>query len=133
MAKILVVDDSRTVRLQVRAALVPGGFEIIEAGDGVEGLQMVREHPDLALVILDVVMPRLGGLEMLAGLSRLRDGRPLNVVMLTTEAQPALVEKARAAGANGWMVKPFAPAMLLATIQKLLESARQASVSARSA
>jgi two-component system chemotaxis response regulator CheY len=117
--KILIVDDSATVRQQVRVALSSAGFEIVEAGDGVEGLQVIAERDDLAAVVCDVNMPRMGGLEMLE-LMKARGKLPaLPVLMLTTEGQPALVQKAKALGAKGWMVKPFKLEFLVATIRKL--------------
>jgi two-component system chemotaxis response regulator CheY len=117
--KILIIDDSATVRQQVRKVLVDASFEVVEAADGVEGLDAIVGRQDLAAVLCDVNMPRMGGLEMLEMLNA--KGRPagLPIVMLTTEGQPALVQKAKAAGAKGWIVKPFKPELLLATIRKL--------------
>lgn len=117
--KILIIDDSATVRQQVRQVLVDASFEVVEAADGIEGLDAIVGRTDLAAVLCDVNMPRMGGLEMLEMLNA--KGRPagLPIVMLTTEGQPALVQKAKAAGAKGWIVKPFKPDLLLATVRKL--------------
>lgn len=119
--KILIVDDSATVRQQVRAALVGTGFEIVEAADGVEGLETIVARDDLAAVVCDVNMPRMGGIQMLEmlGLKGKLPGLP--IVMLTTEGQPGLVQQAKAAGARGWLVKPFKPAALVATLRKLTD------------
>ncbi|RYZ02359.1 MAG: response regulator [Myxococcales bacterium] len=117
--KILVVDDSATVRQQVRAALADTGFEVVEAADGVEGLDAIAARQDLAAVVCDVNMPRLGGLQLLEMLSEQGKVPALPVVMLTTEGQPALMQRAKAAGARGWLVKPFKPATLVATLRKL--------------
>lgn len=117
--KILVVDDSATVRQQVRAALADTGFEIVEAADGVEGLDAIVARQDLAAVVCDVNMPRLGGLQLLEMLNEKGRVPALPVVMLTTEGQPALMQRAKAAGARGWLVKPFKPATLVATLRKL--------------
>lgn len=117
--KILVVDDSATVRQQVRAALADTGFEIVEAADGVEGLDAIVAREDLAAVVCDVNMPRLGGLQLLEMLNEKGRVPALPVVMLTTEGQPALMQRAKAAGARGWLVKPFKPATLVATLRKL--------------
>jgi len=117
--KILIVDDSTTIREQVRAAFAGAEFEIMEAGDGVEGIEVITGCSDLAAILCDVNMPRLDGLRML---EILKDkGRLVNlpVVMLTTEGQPALVQRAKAAGAKGWIVKPFKPEQLVATMRKL--------------
>jgi two-component system chemotaxis response regulator CheY len=119
--KILIIDDSATVRQQLRKALVAASFEVVEAADGVEGLDAIIGRQDLAAVLCDVNMPRMGGLEMLEMLNAKGKPAGLPIVMLTTEGQPALVQKAKAAGAKGWIVKPFKPELLLATIRKLAE------------
>jgi two-component system chemotaxis response regulator CheY len=117
--KILIIDDSATVRQQVRKVLVDASFEVVEAADGVEGLDAIVGREDLAAVLCDVNMPRMGGLEMLEMLNAKGKRAGLPIVMLTTEGQPALVQKAKAAGAKGWIVKPFKAELLLATIRKL--------------
>ena len=124
MKKIMIVDDSRTVREQVAAALVPAGFTVLDAEDGVDGLELIRATGDLALVFCDLNMPRMDGLEMLA---QMRLGpTPMAtphlsppIVILTTEGRPDLVEKAKRAGARGWLVKPFQADHLVAVARKL--------------
>ncbi|MBV1861909.1 MAG: response regulator [Nannocystaceae bacterium] len=115
--KILVVDDSATVRQQVGMALKAVGFEIVEAVDGQDGLEKITAMDDIALVVSDVNMPRMNGLDMVEKAKALR--AELNVVMLTTEGDPALVKRAKAAGACGWIVKPFKAAALVAAAKKL--------------
>ena len=115
--KILIIDDSNTIRQQVRAAL--SSYEVVEAADGVEGLDAIEGHQDLGIVLCDVNMPRMGGLEMVELVSAKGKLGGLPIVMLTTEGQPALVQRAKAAGAKGWIVKPFKPELLLATVRKL--------------
>jgi two-component system chemotaxis response regulator CheY len=116
--KVLVVDDSETVRQQVTQALQDSGFPVLEAADGIEGLSIATEDPDVALLILDINMPRMNGLEML---ERLREKRPeVAVLVLTTEAQPSLIERARNAGAKGWLVKPIKPDTLASACTKVL-------------
>jgi two-component system, chemotaxis family, chemotaxis protein CheY len=117
--KILIIDDSTTVRQQVRAALAGASFEVVEAADGVEGLEAITGRDDLGAVLCDVNMPRMGGLEMLEMLQAKGGLGDLPIVMLTTEGQPALVKRAKAAGAKGWLVKPFKPELLVATMRKL--------------
>jgi two-component system chemotaxis response regulator CheY len=119
MKKILVVDDSSTVRQQVGLALTQAGYTIVEAGDGVEGLAML-EKGGISLVICDVNMPRMNGLDMLENVKRDTKHAALPVVMLTTEGQPALVDRAKKAGAKGWIVKPFKAEMMIAAIGKLV-------------
>ncbi len=117
--KVLVVDDSATVRQQVKAVLVPGGFEVLEACDGTEGAEAINRIVDLTAVICDVNMPRMDGLEMLESIKSDPKHKALPVVMLTTEGQSELVQRAKLAGAKGWIVKPFKPELLLAAIRKL--------------
>lgn len=118
MKKVLVVDDSETVRQQVTQALQGAGYPVLEAWDGVEGLSMATEDTSVSMVILDVNMPRMNGLEML---DKLRDARPdVPVLVLTTEAQPSLIERARKAGAKGWLVKPIKPDLLAAAVKRVL-------------
>jgi two-component system chemotaxis response regulator CheY len=117
--KVLVIDDSATIRRQVKAVLVPGGFEVLEACDGTEGAEAINGTADLTAVICDVNMPRMGGLEMLESIKSDPRHLALPVVMLTTEGQSELVQRAKLAGAKGWIVKPFKPELLLAAIRKL--------------
>jgi two-component system chemotaxis response regulator CheY len=116
--KILVIDDSDTVRQQVRYTLAEAGYEIIEAIDGIEGLEVIRATNDLSLALCDVNMPGMNGLEMLVEVQR--TGSSVPIIMLTSEGQPSLMQRARAAGAKGWIVKPFKPDLLLETVSKLL-------------
>jgi two-component system chemotaxis response regulator CheY len=117
--KILVVDDSSTVRQLVSFALSQAGYEVVEAVDGVDGLQKIGEATELAMAIFDVNMPKMNGIEMLVRLKagNIHSGMP--VVMLTTEGDPALIEQAKRAGAKGWLVKPFKVESLVATVRKL--------------
>lgn len=119
MTKILIVDDSITVRQQVIAALKPAGYDIAEAGDGEEALTQLLSGLAVRLVICDVNMPKLNGLDML---ERLRSEASISatpVLMLTTEGQPEYIARAKSLGAKGWMVKPFKPELLVAAVKKL--------------
>lgn len=115
---IIIIDDSEIVRTQVSEVLIGAGYSVIEAEDGSEGISVIRENPGAALAICDVNMPRMSGLDMLEVLGG-QAGAGLPVLMLTTEGRTDLIERARAFGAKGWMVKPFKPTMLLATVKKL--------------
>ncbi|HEX2732171.1 MAG TPA: response regulator [Polyangiaceae bacterium] len=114
---ILVVDDSRTVRQQVSSALQDAGFEVIEAADGVEGLDQLNAHSEVAAIICDINMPRMNGLELVESIKARTATLP--VVMLTTEGQSELIQRAKAAGARGWIVKPFKPDLLVSAVRKL--------------
>ena len=118
--KILVIDDSAMVRQQVGQALSNSGFSVIEAVDGVDALDKLESTPDTALVVCDVNMPRMNGIEFLEQKSKA--GNAVPVVMLTTEGQPELIQKAKALGAKGWVVKPFKPDLLVAAAKKLTAS-----------
>jgi two-component system chemotaxis response regulator CheY len=118
MQTIIVIDDSQAAREQLSEVLSAAGFELIMAVDGKAGLDTIFAHPDAALAICDLHMPGLSGLEVLERLKK--DGTSqVPVLMLTTEARRDLLDKARALGAKGWMVKPFKPPMLLAAVRKL--------------
>lgn len=117
--KILVVDDSTSVRQQVSAVLSGAGFEVAEAVDGCDGLEIITKNPDFAAVICDVNMPRMNGVEMVEKVRENGANARLPILMLTTEGQPALIQRAKKAGAKGWIVKPFKPDLLIATIRKL--------------
>ncbi|HEY4105541.1 MAG TPA: response regulator [Polyangiaceae bacterium] len=116
---VLIVDDSVTVRQQVRAALGSGGFDVVEASDGTEGAETIGRLTHLAAVLCDVNMPRMNGIEMLEAVKRDPRHTALPIVMLTTEGQHELVQRAKAAGAKGWIVKPFKPDLLLAAMRKI--------------
>jgi two-component system chemotaxis response regulator CheY len=116
-ASILVVDDSLMVRKQVGTALRNLGYAVVEAVDGLDALEKLESTPDTRLIVCDVNMPRMNGLEFLERLGARSAVVP--VVMLTTEGQPELMQRARALGAKGWIVKPFKPEFLAATAKKL--------------
>jgi two-component system chemotaxis response regulator CheY len=116
-AKILVVDDSMMVRAQVGRTLTSAGFEVQEAVDGVEALERIREG-DVRLVVCDINMPRMSGIELLERLGKdAVSATP--IVMLTTEGQPELVQRAKALGAKGWIIKPFKADLLISVAKKL--------------
>jgi two-component system, chemotaxis family, chemotaxis protein CheY len=115
---VLVVDDSTTIRQEVAAALEPEGFTVLAAADGLEGLTMLAGNL-ISLVLLDVSMPRLGGLEMLERMKNDPAMANLPVLMLTAEAQESEIERARRLGAKGWMIKPIRRQQLVSIANKL--------------
>jgi two-component system, chemotaxis family, chemotaxis protein CheY len=117
--KILVVDDSRTIRQQVSFTLNKGGYEVVEAEDGGDGLVKLKENGDVLMIISDINMPNMTGLEMLEAIKGEGNHPNLPVIMLTTEGAADLIERAKAAGAKGWLVKPFQPEQLIAAVSKL--------------
>jgi two-component system chemotaxis response regulator CheY len=121
MAKtILIVDDSSSLRTLVRVALTRAGYEVVEAGDGVEALQALDRAARVHLVVCDVNMPRMDGVSFLGQVRQHPRHRFIPVVMLTTEDELSARERGRQAGARAWMVKPFNPPQLLDTVSKLV-------------
>lgn len=119
---VLVVDDSSTVRQQVALALRHAGFAIVEAANGQEGLATIEANRDIAMVVCDVNMPVLNGLEMVERIKSRPEHKALPILMLTTEGQPALIKRARQAGAVGWIVKPFDANQLVQAAKHLTRS-----------
>jgi two-component system, chemotaxis family, chemotaxis protein CheY len=117
--RVLIVDDSVTIRQQVRMALSQAGFDVIEAVDGEDGVAKIRADATIAAVICDVNMPKKSGLELIEEIKAGGANSGVPIVMLTTEGQPTLVQRAKQAGAKGWIVKPFKANLLVAAIQKL--------------
>ncbi len=117
MTKVLVVDDSAMVRQQVGRALTGAGFAVLEASDGLDALAKLDASPDTQLVVCDVNMPRMSGIELLERLNA--NASTIPIVMLTTEGQADLIQRAKALGAKGWIVKPFKAELLIAAAKKL--------------
>jgi two-component system chemotaxis response regulator CheY len=117
--RVLIVDDSVTIRQQVRMALSQAGFDVVEAVDGEDGVGKIRGDSSIAAVICDVNMPKKSGLELIEEIKSGGANSGVPIVMLTTEGQPTMVQRAKQAGAKGWIVKPFKANLLVAAIQKL--------------
>lgn len=116
---VLAVDDSRTMRDMLRLALTEAGYEVAEAVDGEEGLAALgRLRPDA--VIVDINMPRLDGFGFIERVRADPLHRGLPILVLTTEGTGADKARACAAGATGWIVKPFEPAKLAAALARVL-------------
>lgn len=120
--KILVIDDSASVRQQVGETLRNAGFGVEEASNGVEGKNAIEKN-DFACAICDVNMPFMNGIEMLEALAASGAVNKLPIVMLTTEGSRELIQKAKEAGASGWIVKPFKAELLIAAVRKLTDLA----------
>ncbi|HVV98949.1 MAG TPA: response regulator [Planctomycetaceae bacterium] len=107
MKTLLLVDDSPTVRHVERNILGPLGFQIIEATNGDEALCALREHPEIEIMLLDWNMPVMNGIECLRRLREEFAGRPLKVLMCTTEGEMGRILEAMQAGADEYIMKPF--------------------------
>ena len=115
---VLTVDDSRTMRQMLQHALTQAGFSVIQAEDGVEGLEVLsRSSPDA--IVTDINMPRMDGFGFIEEVRRQSDYRAIPILVLTTESDGEKKERARRAGATGWIVKPFDPEKLVNAIRRV--------------
>jgi len=119
MAKILFVDDMASMRKMVAFTLQSVGHEAVEACDGVEALAIAADKP-FDLVITDVNMPNMDGITLVGQLRKLAAFKFTPILLLTTEGGKDKKMQGKAAGATGWLVKPFDPDKLLMTINKVL-------------
>ncbi len=119
MIKILAVDDSPSMRMMVAATLRSAKYEVVEAGDGVEALEIARRQ-QFQLVITDVNMPKMDGITLIKELRQLPAYQFTPLLTLTTESSAEKKAQGRAAGATGWIVKPFNPEKLLLTVKKVV-------------
>ena len=118
MKTVLTVDDSRTMRDMLKMALVDAGFRVVQAEDGVHGLEMLEgETPDV--IVTDLNMPRMDGFGFIEALRQEAAHRGTPVLVLTTEVDSEKKKRAKAAGATGWIVKPFDPAKLVDAINRV--------------
>lgn len=117
--RILAVDDSTSMRQMVSFTLSSAGFDVTEAEDGVVALEIARRQK-FDLVLADVNMPNMDGLALVRALRGLAEYRFTPLLMLTTESTPEKKMEGKAAGATGWMVKPFVPEQLIDTIKRVM-------------
>lgn len=120
MASILAVDDSAFMRQMVTCTLRDAGYEVVEARDGQEAFEIAQART-VNLVLADVNMPKMDGIALIRALRALPNYKFIPLLMLTTESAPEKKQEGKAAGATGWIVKPFHPDQLVATIKKVLE------------
>ncbi len=120
MARIIAVDDSASMRQMVSFTLKGAGHDVIEASDGVEALKLAKQQNGVDLVISDINMPNMDGIALIKELRSLPSYKFTPILMLTTESSGDKKMEGKAAGATGWIVKPFNPDQLLATIGKVI-------------
>ncbi len=121
MKKILIVDDSATMRKIIMRVLRQADFQaetILEAANGVEGLQRLVSDPDIQLILSDINMPEMNGIDFVKAVRTKHDRAKMPMVMITTEGGEAMVQTALENGANGYVTKPFTPE----SIRQALES-----------
>ncbi|MEG8024601.1 conserved hypothetical protein [Sphingomonas aurantiaca] len=118
-ASILTVDDSPSLRMAIRIALSGAGYAVTEAEDGVQGLKAATASR-FDLIITDLNMPNMDGLTMIRELRKSPDQCGTPIIFLTTESDDSMKQQAKAAGATGWLVKPFVPEQLIKVSRKVL-------------
>lgn len=120
MAKVIMTaDDSASVRQMVSFTLKQGGYDVVEAVDGKDALQKLS-NTKVDMLITDLNMPNLDGIGLIKGARALPSCKFIPIVMLTTESQDSRKQEGKAAGATGWIVKPFKPEQLMAVVKKVL-------------
>jgi two-component system chemotaxis response regulator CheY len=120
MAKtILAVDDSPSIRQMVAFTLKGAGYEVVEAVDGQDGLNKAKTKP-FNLVLTDQNMPQMDGITLIKSLRALPQYKSVPILVLTTEAGDTMKTQGRAAGATGWLVKPFDPQKLMDVVKKVI-------------
>lgn len=120
MAKtILAVDDSGSLRQMVAFSLTAAGYQVVQAVDGQDGLNKAQDQV-VDLVLTDQNMPIMDGLTLIKNLRGMGSYAKVPILMLTTESSDEMKAKGKAAGANGWLVKPFDPKRLIDVVQKVI-------------
>ncbi|TWB15270.1 two-component system chemotaxis response regulator CheY [Nitrospirillum amazonense] len=120
MAKtVLSVDDSSSVRQMVKLTLSGAGYDVVQASDGAEGLAKAKDTV-VDLVVTDLNMPVMNGLDLIRALRQLPAYRGVPILFLTTESDADMKQAAKAAGATGWITKPFQQEQLVAVVRKVL-------------
>jgi len=115
---VLTVDDSRTIREMLRQTLADAGFKVFQAVDGVEGLEILdRSAP--RVIVTDINMPRMDGFAFIENVRRDGRWRGVPILVLTTESDQEKKNRAREAGATGWIVKPFNPTKLVEAVRRV--------------
>ena len=118
--RILTIDDSKTMRDMLMLTLAEAGFDVVQAVDGQDGLDVLgKESEQIDVVITDINMPRMDGYEVIRALRKNPAYKSTPILVLTTESETEKKNLAREAGATGWMVKPFDPDRLVATVRKV--------------
>lgn len=116
---ILIVDDSATMRQMISFTLDQAGYTLQEAVDGQQAFDWAKDHR-ADLVVTDINMPNMDGITLVTELRKLPDYKFTPILVVTTESGPDMKQKGRAAGATGWIVKPFSPEKLVETVQKVI-------------
>jgi two-component system chemotaxis response regulator CheY len=116
---ILTVDDSASIRQMVSLTLSQAGYQLVQAGNGAEGLSKAKEAP-VNLILTDLNMPVMDGLTFIRELRKLPNYKGVPILFLTTESDEGMKKQAKEAGATGWIVKPFQQEQLVSVVKKVL-------------
>jgi two-component system, chemotaxis family, chemotaxis protein CheY len=117
--KVLVVDDSAAIRQSITYVLQQGGYEVLEAKDGMDGLSALETMDVTDLIITDVNMPNLDGISFIRKVRENAKYKFTPIIVLTTESQGTKMNEGKEAGATGWIVKPFSAEKLLGVVKKV--------------
>jgi two-component system chemotaxis response regulator CheY len=117
---IMIVDDSASMRGLISMTLKNNGYEVIEASDGKEAVKRLSSAGKVDLIITDLNMPNMDGIQFIKTVKGDSKYRFIPVVMLTTESQDTKKEEGRLAGAKAWIVKPFKPEVLVGVVKKII-------------
>jgi two-component system chemotaxis response regulator CheY len=116
---VLTVDDSRTMRDMLKLALTDAGHTVLQAEDGVHGVEVLNRSSGIDVIITDINMPRMDGFGFIDCVRRDPRCRSTPILVLTTESEPAKKQRAKNSGATGWIVKPFDPIKLVAAVKRV--------------
>ncbi len=117
--RVLTVDDSRTILAMLHHTLSNAGFEVLQAEDGKQGLEVLRQQA-VDIVITDINMPVMDGLEFIRSVRASGQHNALPILILTTETSQDKRDQGKAAGGTGWIVKPFDPEKLISVIHRVV-------------
>jgi len=122
--RVLILDDSRTIRTSVKYTLQKSGYEVLLAENGVEGLKVLKENSSMSdrpqMIITDINMPKMDGIEFIKEVKKDRQFKFIPILVLTTESQAEMKNKGKEAGAAGWLVKPFSPEQLTGVVKRFV-------------
>lgn len=118
--KVLVVDDSAAIRQSITYVLQQGGYDVVEAKDGMDGLSVLQGMAVADLIITDVNMPNLDGISLIRKVREIPKHKFTPIIVLTTESQGSKMNEGKEAGATGWIVKPFSAEKLLGVVKKVV-------------
>lgn len=119
--KILLVDDSMAMRLACSKVLTPEGYEVLHAENGIVGLEQLEKHPDVSLIICDINMPKMGGVEMMENIKKAGKHTAVPIIVVSSEASMRAVEGSKTIGVKGWLVKPFTPEQLKSVVARYVK------------